>query len=73
LPRKYINSENIQKAENKSKAAWKIVHSVLGRKNNTKTDMDCLYNPEKGEATKVPQELANILNRYYKDIAKKYK
>ena len=70
LAKKIQNDEYIQNAENKSKAAWNVVNLELGRKKYTKTEIISLYNPETGKTTKTPQEIANILNKYYRDIAK---
>jgi len=68
--KKMYNNATIQKAENKSKASWNIVNSELGRNKTTKTEISCLVNPETGRVTKCPRDIANIFNKYYRDIAK---
>jgi len=70
LAKKKQHNDFIQSAANKTKAAWQIVNSDLGRQKNSKTEISCLVNPQTGENSNISQEIANILNCYYRDISK---
>ena len=61
LAKKKQHNDFIQSAANKTKAAWQIVNSDLGRQKNSKTEISCLVNPQTGENSNISQEIACLL------------